>query len=109
MDGNKRRGSSFRLVLFTMLIDALSYVPLVQKTIQLLILRALIGSRLTDTDRARKHGMEEYISADPVKFEHAQIFKYLQTLTLDFRLSDPFCSLVNHSFVFIFNLKKNCG
>lgn len=49
---------------------------------------------LLDTDRARKHGMEEYISADPVKFEHAILFKLVQTLTLDFRLNDPFCSLV---------------
>ena len=51
-----------------------------------------------DTDRARKHGMDEYISADPVKFEHAHIFKQLQTLTLDFRLNDPFCSLVPFPF-----------
>ncbi len=48
----------------------------------------------TDTDRARKHGMEEYISADPVKFDHSLLFKLVQTLTLDFRLNDPFASLV---------------
>ena len=39
--------------------------------------------------------MEEYISADPVKFDHSQFFKVVQTLTLDFRLNDPFCSLVS--------------
>ena len=50
--------------------------------------------RWLDTDRARKHGMEEYISADPVKFDHHHFFKSVQTLTLDFRLNDPFCSLV---------------
>jgi hypothetical protein len=49
---------------------------------------------ITDTDRARKHGMEEYISADPVKFDHSLLFKLVQTLTLDFRLNDPFASLV---------------
>ena len=38
--------------------------------------------------------MEEYISADPIKFDHSTMFKTLQTLTLDFRLNDPFCSLV---------------
>ena len=38
--------------------------------------------------------MEEYISADPCRFDHHSMFKYLQTLTLDFRLNDPYCSLV---------------
>lgn len=47
-----------------------------------------------DADRARKHGMEEYISADPCKFDHSTLFKMLQTLTLDYRLNDPYCSLV---------------
>lgn len=50
-----------------------------------------------DTDRARKHGMEEYISADPVKFDHSLLFKLVQTLTLDFRLNDPFASLVSET------------
>lgn len=49
---------------------------------------------VVDTDRAKKHGMEEYISADPCKFDHASLFKLLQTLTLDYRLNDPYCSLV---------------
>lgn len=40
--------------------------------------------------------MEEYISADPVKFDHSLLFKLVQTLTLDFRLNDPFASLVGH-------------
>jgi len=47
-----------------------------------------------DADRARKHGMEEYISADPCKFDHHSLFRNLQTQTLDFRLNDPYCSLV---------------
>jgi calcium-dependent secretion activator len=47
-----------------------------------------------DADKARKHGMEDYISADPCQFEHAQIFKLLQNLTLDYRLNDPFASMV---------------
>lgn len=50
---------------------------------------------ITDADRARKHGMEEYISADPCKYDHHNLFKNLQTQTLDFRLADPYCSLVS--------------
>ncbi|XP_014246140.1 calcium-dependent secretion activator isoform X2 [Cimex lectularius] len=46
-----------------------------------------------DADRARKHGMEEFISADPCKFDHASLFKTLQTLALDYRMNDPYCSL----------------
>ncbi|XP_020296895.1 calcium-dependent secretion activator isoform X2 [Pseudomyrmex gracilis] len=46
-----------------------------------------------DTDRAKKHGMEDYISADPCKFDHHLLFKYLQNLVLDYRLNDPYCSL----------------
>ncbi|XP_044576566.1 calcium-dependent secretion activator isoform X2 [Cotesia glomerata] len=46
-----------------------------------------------DADRARKHGMEDFISADPCKFDHPSLFKFLQNLTLDYRLNDPYCSL----------------
>ncbi|KAJ8885538.1 hypothetical protein PR048_011736 [Dryococelus australis] len=54
----------------------------------------LLARSIAHADRARKHGMEEFISADPCKFDHAMLFKMLQTLTLDYRLSDPYCSLV---------------
>lgn len=47
-----------------------------------------------DADRARKHGMEDFISADPCQFDHAALFKLLQNLTLEYRLNDPYCSLV---------------
>ncbi|KAF2358074.1 Calcium-dependent secretion activator domain [Trinorchestia longiramus] len=46
-----------------------------------------------DADRAKKHGMDEYISADPVKFDHHNLFKTLQIVTLEYRLADPYCSL----------------
>lgn len=49
-----------------------------------------------DADKARKHGMEDYISADPCQYDHAQIFKLLQNLALDYRLNDPFASTVSH-------------
>jgi len=48
-----------------------------------------------DADKARKHGMEDYISADPCQFEHAHLFRLLQNLTLDYRLNDPFASMVS--------------
>ena len=43
--------------------------------------------------------MEEYIAADPIQFEHHQLFAKLQTLSLEWRLNDPFASLV--SFIFL--------
>ena len=46
-------------------------------------------------NKARKHGMEEYIAADPITFEHHALFKKLQSLSLDWRLNDPFASLVS--------------
>lgn len=55
----------------------------------------------TDADRARKHGMEDFISADPCQFDHASLFKTLQNLTLEYRLNDPYCSLV-----IFFNMKN---
>lgn len=48
-----------------------------------------------DADKARKHGMEDYISADPCTFDHANLFKTLQNLTLEYRLNDPYASLVS--------------
>lgn len=48
-----------------------------------------------DADRARKHGMEDFISADPCQFDHASLFRTLQNLTLEYRLNDPYCSLVH--------------
>ena len=47
-----------------------------------------------DADRARKHGMEEFIAADPITFDHNVVLAELQTLSLDWRLKDPFASLV---------------
>ena len=50
---------------------------------------------LLDTDRARKHGMEEFIAADPVTANHHTLFSDLQKWSLDWRLKDPFASLVS--------------
>ncbi|XP_070498250.1 calcium-dependent secretion activator isoform X4 [Chironomus tepperi] len=62
-----------------------------------------------DADKARKHGMEDYISADPCQFEHAQLFKLLQNLSLDYRLNDPFSSMGWFSPGQVFVLDEYCA
>ncbi|XP_044742192.1 calcium-dependent secretion activator isoform X2 [Chrysoperla carnea] len=62
-----------------------------------------------DADRARKHGMEDFISADPCTFDHASLFKLLQNLTLDYRLNDPYCSLGWFSPGQVFVLDEYCA
>uniref|UniRef100_T1IUE0 Uncharacterized protein n=1 Tax=Strigamia maritima TaxID=126957 RepID=T1IUE0_STRMM len=73
---------------------------------QLLCFHANLSS---DADRARKHGMDEFISADPCKFDHATLFRTLQTLTLDFRINDAFCSLGWFSPGQVFVLDEYCA
>ena len=48
----------------------------------------------TDADRARKHGLDEFVQAEPSKYDHADFFRTLQSLTLDYRLNDAFTCLV---------------
>ncbi|KAJ8302056.1 hypothetical protein KUTeg_021043 [Tegillarca granosa] len=43
-----------------------------------------------DADRARKHGLDEFVQANPGLFDHHDMFQTLQTLTLDYRLSQVF-------------------
>ncbi|XP_016903855.1 calcium-dependent secretion activator isoform X3 [Apis cerana] len=62
-----------------------------------------------DADRAKKHGMEDYISADPCKFDHHVLFKFLQNLVLDYRLNDPYCSLGWFSPGQVFVLDEYCA
>ncbi|KAJ8923711.1 hypothetical protein NQ315_010292 [Exocentrus adspersus] len=62
-----------------------------------------------DADRARKHGMEDFISADPCQFDHASLFKVLQNLTLEYRLNDPYCSLGWFSPGQVFVLDEYCA
>jgi hypothetical protein len=47
-----------------------------------------------DADRARKHGLDEFVQANPVMFDHHDLFAMLQTLTLDYRLNDAYTCLV---------------
>ncbi|CAF2474724.1 unnamed protein product [Rotaria sp. Silwood2] len=46
-----------------------------------------------DSDRSKKLGFDEHIQSDPCKFDHHDLFRALQTATLDYRLNDPYCSL----------------
>ncbi|CAH1121033.1 unnamed protein product [Ceutorhynchus assimilis] len=62
-----------------------------------------------DADRARKHGMEDFISADPCQFDHSTLFKTLQNLTLDYRLADMYCSLGWFSPGQVFVLDEYCA
>ncbi|XP_028854643.1 calcium-dependent secretion activator 1 isoform X7 [Denticeps clupeoides] len=50
-------------------------------------------SGLKDADRAQKHGMDEFISANPCNFDHASLFEMVQRLTLDHRLNDSYSCL----------------
>ena len=45
-----------------------------------------------DADRARKHGMDEFIAADPCNFNHHDMLRLLQSCTLTYRIRDTYCS-----------------
>lgn len=48
-----------------------------------------------DTDRGQRHGMDEFISANPCRYDHASLFKVLQQQTLEHRLNDSYSCLVS--------------
>ncbi|XP_071351277.1 calcium-dependent secretion activator 1 isoform X5 [Trachinotus anak] len=60
-------------------------------------------------DRAQKHGMDEFISANPCSFDHASLFEMVQRLTLDHRLNDTFCCLGWFSPGQVFVLDEYCA
>ncbi|XP_028303246.1 calcium-dependent secretion activator 1 isoform X4 [Gouania willdenowi] len=66
-------------------------------------------SGLKDADRAQKHGMDEFISANPCSFDHASLFELVQRLTLDHRLNDTFCCLGWFSPGQVFVLDEYCA
>jgi hypothetical protein len=70
--------------------------------ISVLIYENCLFGRL-DSDRSKKLGFDEYIQSDPCKFDHHDLFRALQTATLDYRLNDPYCSLVNILNFFVFS------
>ncbi|XP_022108476.1 calcium-dependent secretion activator 1-like isoform X3 [Acanthaster planci] len=54
---------------------------------------AIISRLQGDADRARKHGMDEFIHKSPCDFDHAALFELQQELTLDHRLNDSYSCL----------------
>uniref|UniRef100_A0A914ZM37 Calcium-dependent secretion activator n=2 Tax=Parascaris univalens TaxID=6257 RepID=A0A914ZM37_PARUN len=60
-------------------------------------------------DKASKHGMDELIQAEPLSFNHDHLFSELQSLTLDFRLNEPICSLGWFSPGQVFVLDEYCA
>ncbi|XP_041944320.1 calcium-dependent secretion activator 1 isoform X3 [Alosa sapidissima] len=60
-------------------------------------------------DRAQKHGMDEFISANPCSFDHAALFEMVQRLTLEHRINDSFASLGWFSPGQVFVLDEYCA
>ncbi|XP_061113104.1 calcium-dependent secretion activator 1-like isoform X7 [Conger conger] len=60
-------------------------------------------------DRAQKHGMDEFISANPCSFDHASLFQMVQRLTLDHRLNDSYSCLGWFSPGQVFVLDEYCA
>ncbi|XP_044068429.1 calcium-dependent secretion activator 1 isoform X20 [Siniperca chuatsi] len=66
-------------------------------------------SGLKDADRAQKHGMDEFISANPCNFDHGSLFELVQRLTLDHRLNDSYSCLGWFSPGQVFVLDEYCA
>ncbi|XP_068714744.1 calcium-dependent secretion activator 1-like [Montipora foliosa] len=62
-----------------------------------------------DHDRARKHGLEDLIQADPSTFNHHVLFEKLQQLTLTHRLNDSYSCLGWFSPGQVFVLDEYCA
>ncbi|KAM6152822.1 calcium-dependent secretion activator 2 isoform 17-T17 [Erethizon dorsatum] len=62
-----------------------------------------------DADRFQKHDMDEFISANPCKLDHAFLFRILQRQTLDHRLNDSYSCLGWFSPGQVFVLDEYCA
>ncbi|XP_029287189.1 calcium-dependent secretion activator 1 isoform X3 [Cottoperca gobio] len=60
-------------------------------------------------DRAQKHGMDDFISANPCNFDHGSLFELVQRLTLDHRLNDSYSCLGWFSPGQVFVLDEYCA
>ncbi|XP_078465930.1 calcium-dependent secretion activator 1-like isoform X2 [Lampetra planeri] len=60
-------------------------------------------------DRAQKHGMDEFISANPCTYDHGSLFQMMQRLTLDHRLNDSYSCLGWFSPGQVFVLDEYCA
>ncbi|KAF7246524.1 Calcium-dependent secretion activator 2 [Varanus komodoensis] len=73
------------------------------------VIYMLSHSLQSDADLAQKHGMDEFISANPCKFDHAALFRILQRQTLDHRLNDSYSCLGWFSPGQVFVLDEYCA
>ncbi|KAM5172804.1 calcium-dependent secretion activator 2 isoform 2-T2 [Mantella aurantiaca] len=62
-----------------------------------------------NTDRGQRHGMDEFISANPCRYDHASLFKVLQRQTLEHRLNDSYSCLGWFSPGQVFVLDEYCA
>uniref|UniRef100_A0A8B9R9S2 Ca2+-dependent activator protein for secretion a n=1 Tax=Astyanax mexicanus TaxID=7994 RepID=A0A8B9R9S2_ASTMX len=58
---------------------------------------------------SQKHGMDEFISANPCNFNHSSLFEMVQRLTLDHRLNDSYSCLGWFSPGQVFVLDEYCA
>uniref|UniRef100_A0A8C4HCA9 Ca2+-dependent activator protein for secretion a n=1 Tax=Dicentrarchus labrax TaxID=13489 RepID=A0A8C4HCA9_DICLA len=58
---------------------------------------------------SQKHGMDEFISANPCNFDHGSLFELIQRLTLDHRLNDSYSCLGWFSPGQVFVLDEYCA
>ncbi|VDK42071.1 unnamed protein product [Taenia asiatica] len=70
---------------------------------------AAASSKSAKGDRARKHGMEKFVSMEPWRRSHAELFSLLQSRCLEFRMQDQFVSLGWFSPSQMFVLDEYCA
>ncbi|XP_075713278.1 calcium-dependent secretion activator 2 isoform X8 [Rhinoderma darwinii] len=63
----------------------------------------------SNADRGQRHGMDEFISANPCRYDHASLFKVLQQQTLEHRLNDSYSCLGWFSPGQVFVLDEYCA
>uniref|UniRef100_A0A8C6Q253 Ca2+-dependent activator protein for secretion b n=1 Tax=Nothobranchius furzeri TaxID=105023 RepID=A0A8C6Q253_NOTFU len=86
-----------------------SHKPIPPTQVQKLNSKGVHADSELHADRAQKHGMDEFISANPCNYDHASLFEMLQRLTLDHRLNDTFCCLGWFSPGQVFVLDEYCA
>ncbi|KAF8564217.1 hypothetical protein P879_04797 [Paragonimus westermani] len=62
-----------------------------------------------DVDRARKHGLDEFVSVEPWRINHAQLFRLMQSRALEHRMKDSYVSLGWFSPSQMFILDEYCA
>ncbi|KAF6777469.1 hypothetical protein AHF37_02619 [Paragonimus kellicotti] len=69
-----------------------------------------LGARTQgDVDRARKHGLDEFVSVEPWRINHAQLFRLMQSRSLEHRMKDSYVSLGWFSPSQMFILDEYCA